>query len=74
MGTSKTYRKGPGWEARNTPGAEPKVSKGAIVNAEGTHMSGYDSHGQKAGHGARIKSKSGRTPAGNKGMGIHGYS
>ncbi len=72
MGSSRTYRKPPGWESRNTPGAEPKVSKGAIMKPEGTVMSGYDESGQKAGHGARNKSKSGMMSAKNPGP--HGYS
>jgi len=40
LGKSKSYREGPAFTARNTPGADPKVSKGPVVKAEGTHMSG----------------------------------
>ena len=72
MGKSKTYRAPPGWEKMNTPGAYPKVSKGAVVVAEGTHMSGSDDYGQHAGSGARNKSKSGKASAKNPGP--HGYS
>ena len=69
MGTSKTYRAGPGWEKRNTPGAAPKVSKGAIVHAEGTHMSGYDESGRKGlRKGTRQKSRSGGMSAKNPGI------
>ena len=71
MGSSKSYRGAPGWEAQNTPRGETKVSKGDITKAEGTHTSGYDDYGRK-GHGGRNKSKSGRAPARNKGP--HGYS
>lgn len=68
MGSSKTFRGSPGYESRNTPGAEPKVSKGAIVRAEGTHTSGYDQSGRKGlRSGARQKSRSGMTAAKNSG-------
>ena len=70
MGKSKSWRAGPGWESRNTPGGDPKVSKGAVVKAEGTHMSG-GGYGRK-GHGGRNKSKSGKMGAKNPGP--HGYS
>lgn len=73
MGTSKTFRAGPGWEKRNTPGAAPKVSKGAIVHAEGTHMSGADEYGRMGMRkGTRKKSKHGKMSAKNPGP--HGYS
>ncbi len=52
MGASKSWRGGPGWQGRNTPGADTKGSSGhTIVKAEGTHMSGGKSlrSGAKAG-------------------------
>lgn len=68
MGMSKTYRGGPGFEGRNTPGGNPKVSKGSPVKAEGTHQSGYDSSGRSGlRKGSRMKSRSGMTSAKNSG-------
>lgn len=72
MGMSKSYRGTPGWEKRNTPGAAPKVSKGAVVKAEGTHMSGEDEHGRKGSKGGKGKGRSGKMPYKNPGP--HGYS
>lgn len=73
MGSSTSHRKGPQWTGRNTPGANPKVSKGAVVKAEGTHMSGATDEGRKGMPAkARSKSMSGRKPA--KNTGPHGYS
>ncbi len=72
MGASKSYRKAPGWEARNTPGGKTKVSSGPVVVAEGTHMSGYDESGQMANAGK--KSKSGRKNMYAKDKNPHGYS
>lgn len=64
MGSSKTYRGAPGWEPKNTPRGENKVSKGAIVNAEGTHQSGSNDYGRKGlRSGARMKSRSGMKSA-----------
>lgn len=66
MGKSKSYRNGPGWQSRNTPGAATKASRGAVVHAEGTHMSGSDEYGRGGmGKSARSKSKAGRMPAKN---------
>lgn len=63
MGTSKSYKEGPGWEDRNTPGADSKISKGSKSAAEGTHMSGEDDWGRKGmSNTARKKSSSGETP------------
>ena len=72
MGTSKSFRGGPGWQGRNTPGKATKASKGSHSTAEGTHTSGYDDSG-RAGmkNTARRKSKSGRT--GPKMADKHGY-
>lgn len=67
MGSSKSYRGAPGWEPRNTPGADLKPSKGSPVKAEGTHMSG-DGYGRKGlRSSARMKSRSGMTKAKNSG-------
>ncbi len=67
MGSSKMSRSGAASGAQNTPRGKSTVSKGNIVNAEGTHMSGADEHGQKAGHGARNKSHHSRSSVKNKG-------
>lgn len=68
MGASKTYRGGPAYETRNTPGADSKVSKGSIVRAEGSHVSGHDQSGRKGlRSGTRMKSRSGMTGAKNSG-------
>ena len=64
MGASKSYRGGPGWQSKNTPGPSEnngagKVSSGSKSSAEGTHMSG----GQSLRAGAKAqgnKSSSGR--------------
>ena len=73
MGSSKTFRAPPSWQARNTPGGKTYPSKGAVVKAEGTHMSGSHDYGRKGmKKGARNKSKSGMTSAKNPGP--HGYS
>lgn len=71
MGASKTYKGGPGWAARNTPGANTTPSKGAVVNAEGTHMSG-EGYNRNVKAGTRDKSSSGKKSA--KAMGIYGQS
>jgi len=72
MGSSKTYRGAPGWEGRNTLGADTKPSSGSKSTAEGTHMSpgGYGRKGLRS--GARQKSRSGMT--GVKNSGPHGKS
>lgn len=58
MGASKTFRQGPGWQGVNTNrGAEKSYSKGAIVRAEGTHMSGGEG-GRKGAKSQGAKSKS----------------
>ena len=68
MGHSKSYRGAPGYQARNTPGANPKVSKGAVVKAEGTHMSSDGDYGRKGMRSAaRQKSRSGSMGAKNSG-------
>lgn len=72
MGTSKSYRGGPGWEPRNTPGKATKPSKGSKSTAEGTHMSGGQSGRTGMKNTARKKSKSGGMSAKNPGP--HGYS
>lgn len=73
MGSSKSYRGGPAYEARNTPGADTKPSKGAIMHAEGTHMGGYDESGRKGMKSkTRMKSKGGKMSGKNPGP--HGYS
>lgn len=63
MGTSKTYKNGPGWAEPNTPGnienAKKSISKGPIVTAEGTHSSGAEESsrgGLKAKASTRYKS------------------
>lgn len=69
MGTSKTYRAGPGYQKANTPGqkadAKMSYSKGSKSTAEGTHMS--SGGGGRAGHGGRNKSSSSRSGAKNVG-------
>ena len=56
MGQSKSYRGGPGWEGRNQPGADPKVSKGPVAKPESEAMSsGTMREGMKG--SARNKSK-----------------
>jgi hypothetical protein len=73
MGASKSYRGGPAWAERNTPGGTTKVSKGAIVKPEGTHSSGPNDYGRKGmKNTARAKSHSRRS--GPMNPGIHGYS
>jgi|1_EtaG_2_1085319.scaffolds.fasta_scaffold141679_2 hypothetical protein len=72
MGSSTSRRGSPAWQSRNTPGADPKVSKGSIVHAEGTHQSGHDDHGRDGMGGARKKSAARKTSARNPGP--HGYS
>lgn len=72
MGTSKTHRSGPAWEARNTPRGREKYSKGSKTTAEGTHMSGYDSYGRMGmSKGTRKKSYSHKTTP--KTADKHGY-
>lgn len=73
MGTSKTHRGAPGWQSNNTVGgASAKVSRGNVVNCEGTHMSG--SNGGRAGlrKGSRMKSRSSKGSL--KSAGIYGQS
>lgn len=72
MGGSKSWREGPAYQGRNTPGGDTTPSKGPVVKAEGTHQS--DSEGGRKGmrSDARSKSRSGSMPAKNSGP--HGES
>ena len=58
MGTSKSYKMGPGWESRNTPSGNTKASRGAVVKSEGTAMSGKGDFGRSGmKNSSRQKSK-----------------
>lgn len=68
MGTSKTYRMGPQWAANNTNrGTEPTLSKGNIVNPEGTYVSGTSNRRQGVPKSAEKKSTSREESAKTKG-------
>ena len=71
MGQSKSWKAAPGWESRNTPRGETKVSKGAVVNAEGTHQSGNDDSGRA---GMKRSTKSSSSEKSGKTKGIYGQS
>jgi len=73
MGKSKSYRGGPAFQGRNTPGAETTPSRGSHSDGEGTKMSGTDGYGRMGmSKGTRAKSKSGKVSA--KAKGIYGQS
>lgn len=59
MGKSSSFRGGPGWQERNTPGGTTKVSKGAVVKPEGSYMSDGGSGRKGPRKGTRSKSRSG---------------
>ena len=62
MGSSKTFRKSPGWAENITPRGKYSPSKGSKSSAEGTHQSGENDWGRKGmSNIARKKSKSGKT-------------
>jgi len=64
MGSSKSYRGGPGWTKKDvTPSGGYTPSKGSKSSAEGTHQSGENDFGRKGmSNTARKKSKSGTAP------------
>jgi hypothetical protein len=65
MGSSKSYRGGPGFQEQNTPRGKTKVSKGSVVKPEGTATSSKTMReGVKSTAG---KSKSSHGPAKNAG-------
>jgi hypothetical protein len=61
MGSSKSFRKGPGWQGVNTNrGPESPYSKGNVVNPEGTFISGGETGRSGMSKKARDKSSSSR--------------
>ena len=74
MGTSKTYRGGPGFQAANTPGqkadARQTYSKGSRSTAEGT----MESSGGSLRGGAGGQKKSGKSKSSVKNTGPYGMS